>query len=164
MEDLTFTVRPGLVTGFLGPNGAGKTTTLRMILGLDLPTSGSATIDGRPHHELPSPLRVIGSMLEAQAVHPQRTTYKHLLYLAQSNSIPAGRVAEVLDLVGLADVAGRKAGCSPGSTRPTAPRSTSPRWTCVPSPPTPGTTSPRSTRPGPSPSPARTEGRRRALP
>ncbi|MGP3934948.1 ATP-binding cassette domain-containing protein [Nonomuraea sp. KM88] len=110
VDDLTVTVRPGLVTGFLGPNGAGKTTTLRMILGLDLPTSGSATVDGRPHHELPSPLRVIGSLLEAQAVHPQRTPYKHLLYLAQSNSIPAGRVTEVLDLVGLADVAGRKAG------------------------------------------------------
>ncbi|NBF00121.1 ATP-binding cassette domain-containing protein [Nonomuraea sp. KC401] len=110
VDDLTFTVRPGLVTGFLGPNGAGKTATMRMILGLDLPTSGSATIDGHPHRDLRDPLRVIGSLLDARAVHPQRTAYKHLLYLAQSNSIPAVRVAEVLDLVGLSDVAGRKAG------------------------------------------------------
>ncbi|SEG94228.1 ABC-2 type transport system ATP-binding protein [Nonomuraea solani] len=110
VDDLTFTVRPGLVTGFLGPNGAGKTTTMRMILGLDLPTAGTATIDGRAHHELPHPLRTIGSMLEAQAVHPQRTAYKHLLYLAQTNRIPSTRVDEVLHLVGMSEAAGRKAG------------------------------------------------------
>ncbi|AQZ69082.1 Methionine ABC transporter ATP-binding protein [[Actinomadura] parvosata subsp. kistnae] len=110
VDDLTFTVRPGLVTGFLGPNGAGKSTTMRMILGLDRPTAGQATIDGRHHHELPRPLRVIGSMLESQAVHPRRTAYKHLLYLAQTNDLPASRVHEVLDTVGLADVAGRPAG------------------------------------------------------
>ncbi|MEV1176019.1 ATP-binding cassette domain-containing protein, partial [Nonomuraea sp. NPDC049784] len=110
VDDLTFTVRPGLVTGFLGPNGAGKTTTMRMILGLDLPTSGTATINGRPHHTLRHPLRAVGSMLEAQAVHPGRSAYKHLLYLAQTNAIPDTRVADVLDLVGLTAAAGRKAG------------------------------------------------------
>ncbi|MGV9381518.1 ABC transporter ATP-binding protein [Nonomuraea sp. NPDC003707] len=110
VDDLTFTVRPGQVTGFLGPNGAGKTTTMRMVLGLDLPTSGTATINGRAHHELRHPLREVGSMLEAQAVHPRRSAYKHLLYLAQTNAVPDVRVAEVLDLVGLTAVAGRKAG------------------------------------------------------
>ncbi|MFC5830276.1 ATP-binding cassette domain-containing protein [Nonomuraea insulae] len=110
VDDLSFTVRPGLVTGFLGPNGAGKSTTLRMILGLDLPTSGTATILGRPHRELPHPLRTIGSLLDAQAVHPGRTAYKHLLYLAQTNGIPAARVDEVLGLVGLAEAAGEQAG------------------------------------------------------
>ncbi|MGP4100949.1 ABC transporter ATP-binding protein [Nonomuraea sp. KM90] len=110
VDDLSFTVRPGLVTGFLGPNGAGKTTTMRMILGLDLPTSGTVTINGRGPHDLPHPLRVIGSMLDSQAVHPQRTAYKHLLYLAQTNRLPVSRVEAVLDLVGLTDAAGRKAG------------------------------------------------------
>ncbi|MEU6711939.1 ATP-binding cassette domain-containing protein [Nonomuraea sp. NPDC046802] len=110
VDDLTFAVRPGLVTGFLGPNGAGKTTTMRMILGLDLPTSGTATINGRPHRELPHPLRTVGSLLEAQAVHPRRSARKHLLYLAQTNDLPAARVSEVLDLVGLSDAADRKAG------------------------------------------------------
>ncbi|MGN9839071.1 ABC transporter ATP-binding protein [Nonomuraea sp. H19] len=110
VDDLTFTVRAGLVTGFLGPNGAGKTTTMRMILGLDLPTSGTATINGRRHQDLPSPLREVGAMLEAQAVHPRRTARRHLLYLAQSNNLPTGRVADVLDLVGLTAAADRKAG------------------------------------------------------
>ncbi|MGW3348339.1 ABC transporter ATP-binding protein [Nonomuraea rubra] len=110
VDDLTFTVRPGLVTGFLGPNGAGKSTTMRMILGLDLPTAGTVTVNGRPHHELRHPLRVIGSMLDSRAVHPWRSAYKHLLYLAQSNDLPASRVDEVLHRVGLADVAGRRAG------------------------------------------------------
>ncbi|TMS00690.1 ABC transporter ATP-binding protein [Nonomuraea basaltis] len=110
VDDLTFTVRPGLVTGFLGPNGAGKTTTMRMILGLDLPTSGTATVNGRLCQDLPNPLREVGSLLEAQAVHPRRTARKHLLYLAQTNDLPATRVDEVLDLVGLTDAAGRKAG------------------------------------------------------
>ncbi|TMR17957.1 ABC transporter ATP-binding protein [Nonomuraea turkmeniaca] len=110
VDDLTFTVRPGLVTGFLGPNGAGKTTTMRMILGLDLPTSGTATISGRRHQDLPHPLRAVGALLEAQAVHPRRTARKHLLYLAQTNDLPPARVDEVLDLVGLTDAANRKAG------------------------------------------------------
>ncbi|GAA3565061.1 ABC transporter ATP-binding protein [Nonomuraea rosea] len=110
VDDLSFTVRPGLVTGFLGPNGAGKSTTMRMILGLDLPTSGTATVLGRAHHELPHPLRAVGSLLEAGAAHPRRTAYKHLLYLAQTNRLPASRVDEVLGLVGLADAAGRRAG------------------------------------------------------
>ncbi|MEV0164955.1 ABC transporter ATP-binding protein [Nonomuraea fuscirosea] len=110
VDDLTLLVRPGVVTGFLGPNGAGKSTTMRMILGLDLPTSGTATINGRAHHELPHPLRTIGSMLDARAAHPRRTAYKHLLYQAQTNAIPATRVDEVLDLVGLTEVAGKPAG------------------------------------------------------
>ncbi|MEV5896914.1 ABC transporter ATP-binding protein [Nonomuraea fuscirosea] len=110
VDDLTLVVRPGVVTGFLGPNGAGKSTTMRMILGLDLPTSGTATINGRAHHELPHPLRTIGSMLDARAAHPRRTAYKHLLYQAQTNAIPATRVDEVLDLVGLTEVAGKPAG------------------------------------------------------
>ncbi|MEV4473767.1 ATP-binding cassette domain-containing protein [Nonomuraea sp. NPDC049504] len=110
VDDLTFTVRPGLVTGFLGPNGAGKSTTMRMILGLDLPTSGSATVMGRPYRELRHPLHTIGSLLDASAVHPNRSAYKHLLFLAQTNGIPDTRVREVLDLVGLADAADRRAG------------------------------------------------------
>ncbi|MFI7703385.1 ABC transporter ATP-binding protein [Nonomuraea sp. NPDC049480] len=110
VDDLTFTVRPGLVTGFLGPNGAGKSTTMRMILGLDLPTSGTATVNGRLHRDLPHPLREVGSLLEAQAVHPHRTARKHLLYLAQTNKLPPARVDEVLDLVGLTDAANRRAG------------------------------------------------------
>ncbi|GII96175.1 ATP-binding protein [Sinosporangium siamense] len=92
VDDLSFTVRPGLVTGFLGPNGAGKSTAMRMILGLDLPTAGTATINGRAHAELVHPLRTIGAMLDARAVHPRRTAYKHLLYLAQTNGLPASRV------------------------------------------------------------------------
>ncbi|MFG1700308.1 ABC transporter ATP-binding protein [Nonomuraea sp. NPDC049309] len=110
VDHLTFTVQPGLVTGFLGPNGAGKSTTMRMIMGLDLPTSGTVTINGRRYHELRHPLRTIGAMLDARAVHPRRSAYKHLLYLAQSNGIPESRVGEVLELVGLADAADRPAG------------------------------------------------------
>ncbi|WP_433516013.1 ABC transporter ATP-binding protein [Nonomuraea sp. CA-143628] len=110
VDDLTFTVRPGLVTGFLGPNGAGKSTTMRMIVGLDLPTSGSVTVNGRAYRDLPQPLREVGALLEAQAVHPHRSAYNHLRYLAQTNGIHDRRVAEVLDLVGLRDAARRKAG------------------------------------------------------
>ena len=110
VDGLDFTVRPGVVTGFLGPNGAGKTTTMRMILGLDLPTSGSVTIGGRLYRDLPTPLREVGSLLDAQALHPRRSASDHLRYLAQSNGIPTGRVAEVLDLVGLSNAAGRSAG------------------------------------------------------
>src|SRR5687767_5243774 len=108
VDDLSFVVRPGRVTGFLGPNGAGKSTTLRMVLGLDTPSAGTVTVDGRPYRELADPLRVVGSMLDARAVHGGRTAYHHLLWLAHSNGIGRGRVHEVLDTTGLAAVAGRR--------------------------------------------------------
>ncbi len=110
VDGLSFDVRPGVVTGFLGPNGAGKTSTMRMILGLDRPTSGSATIGGRRYADLPVPLREVGALLDAQAVHPRRTAFGHLLSLAYGNGIGRRRVEEVLGLVGLADVAGRRPG------------------------------------------------------
>jgi ABC-2 type transport system ATP-binding protein len=105
VDDLTFTIRPGIVTGFLGPNGAGKSTTMRMILGLDAPTSGTATIDGKPLAEHVSPLATIGSLLDAKAVHPKRSARNHLRALAATNGIGDSRVDEVLALVGLSDVA-----------------------------------------------------------
>jgi ABC-2 type transport system ATP-binding protein len=110
VDDLTFTVRPGVVTGFLGPNGAGKSTTMRLILGLDRATSGSVTVNGRPYAQHRHPLREVGALLEARAVHPGRSAYHHLLALAQSNGIPRSRVADVIDAVGLGDVARRRAG------------------------------------------------------
>jgi ABC-2 type transport system ATP-binding protein len=110
VDDLSFTVRPGIVTGFLGPNGAGKSTTMRMILGLDSPTAGSATIAGRSLREHPAPLTELGALLEAKAMHPRRSAYNHLRALATTTGIPPHRVDEVLDLVGLTDVAGRAAG------------------------------------------------------
>jgi ABC-2 type transport system ATP-binding protein len=110
VDGLSFQVPRGVVTGFLGPNGAGKSTTMRMMLDLDRPTSGSVTIDGRAYHQLHQPLKHIGALLEAKAVHPGRTAYNHLLWLARSNRIPAGRVDEVLGLVGLREVAKRKSG------------------------------------------------------
>jgi len=110
VDDLTFSVRPGIVTGFLGPNGAGKSTTMRMILGLDAPTSGTATVDGRPLAEHPLPLRSMGALLEAKAVHPSRSAYDHLRALAVTNGIGTDRVDEVLDIVGLGDVARRGSG------------------------------------------------------
>ena len=110
VDHLSFTVRPGTVTGFLGPNGAGKSTTMRLILGLDRPTSGTATIDGKRYQELTAPLRVVGALLEAGAVHPGRSAYNHLLYLAQTQAIPTRRVDQVLDLVGLHDVAHDRVG------------------------------------------------------
>ena len=110
VSDLTFTVRPGVVTGFLGPNGAGKTTTMRMILGLDEPTSGSVTVNGRPPRVHAAPLRELGGMLDPRAVHPSRSAYHHLLALAQTNGIRRSRVEEVIDAVGLRAVAGRGAG------------------------------------------------------
>ena len=109
-SDLTFTVRPGVVTGFLGPNGAGKTTTMRMILGLDEPTSGSVTVNGRPPRSHAAPLHELGGMLDPRAVHPSRSAYHHLLALAQTNGICRSRVEEVIDAVGLRAVAGRGAG------------------------------------------------------
>ncbi len=110
VDELSFTVRPGIVTGFLGPNGAGKSTTMRMILGLDAPTSGTATIDGRPLAEHPLPLASLGALLEAGAVHPSRSAYDHLRALAVTNGIGTARVDEVLDIVGLGDVARRRSG------------------------------------------------------
>jgi ABC-2 type transport system ATP-binding protein len=110
VDDLTFTVRPGVVTGFLGPNGAGKSTTMRLILGLDRATSGSVTVNGRPYAQHRHPLREVGALLEARAVHPGRSAYHHLLALAQSNAIPRRRVADVIDAVGLGDVARRRTG------------------------------------------------------
>ena len=110
VSDLTFTVRPGTVTGFLGPNGAGKTTTMRLILGLDQPTSGSVTVNGRPPRTHTAPLRELGGMLDPRAVHPSRSAYHHLLALAQTNGIRRSRVDEVIDAVGLREVAGRGAG------------------------------------------------------
>ncbi|WP_448318175.1 ATP-binding cassette domain-containing protein [Streptomyces sp. CO7] len=108
VNDLTFEVRPGIVTGFLGPNGAGKSTTMRMILGLDHPTSGAVRIEGRRYAELHDPLRTIGALLDANANHGGRSAYHHLLCLAQSNGLPERRVHEVLDVVGLTAVARKK--------------------------------------------------------
>ncbi|MBP1162312.1 ABC-2 type transport system ATP-binding protein [Rhodococcus sp. PvR044] len=110
VEDLTFTVQPGMVTGFLGPNGAGKSTTMRMILGLDRPTAGTALIDGKRYHDLKQPLRTVGALLDAKWVHPNRSAKAHLQWMAASNGIPMSRVDEVLRLVGLTEVAGKKAG------------------------------------------------------
>ena len=110
VDDLSFTVKPGIVTGFLGPNGAGKSTTMRMILGLDQPTSGAALIEGKPYRELKTPLRTVGALLDAKWVHPNRSARAHLQWMAASNGIPKSRVDEVLGLVGLSEVAGKKAG------------------------------------------------------
>ncbi|MDA8359902.1 MAG: ATP-binding cassette domain-containing protein [Actinomycetota bacterium] len=110
VDGLSFDVRPGKVTGFLGPNGAGKSTTMRMILGLDRPDSGSVTVNGRLYRGLAWPLREVGALLEAKAIHPGRTAYAHLWMLAKTNHIPRRRVEEVLDLVGLSSVAGQRAG------------------------------------------------------
>ncbi|MEU5022828.1 ABC transporter ATP-binding protein [Streptomyces milbemycinicus] len=110
VKDLTFTVDPGHVTGFLGPNGAGKSTTLRMILGLHEPTSGSVTVEGRPFAARPRGLRHVGSLLDAQEVHGGRSAVAHLSALARSNRIPRRRVDEVLERVGLAEVARRRIG------------------------------------------------------
>lgn len=110
VDDLSFSVKPGIVTGFLGPNGAGKSTTMRMILGLDTPTSGEATIDGQRYKEIKNPLSKVGALIDAKAVHPNRSAANHLKWLAQSNGIPTSRVGEVLNTVGLSDVAKKKAG------------------------------------------------------
>jgi ABC-2 type transport system ATP-binding protein len=108
VDDVTFTVDPGRVTGFLGPNGAGKSTTMRMILGLDTPTSGSVTVNGIPYWQLSDPLKVVGALLDAKAVDGGRSAANHLRWLAVSNGIDRRRVPEVLDLVGLSDVAGQR--------------------------------------------------------
>jgi ABC-2 type transport system ATP-binding protein len=110
VDHLSFEVKPGQVTGFLGPNGAGKSTTMRLILGLDRPTGGSVTVNGRRYNELRSPLYEVGALLDAKAVHGGRTARNHLLALAQSNGISPGRVDEVIELVGLTAVAGKRVG------------------------------------------------------
>jgi ABC-2 type transport system ATP-binding protein len=110
VDALSFDVRPGSVTGFLGPNGSGKSTTMRLILGLDRPDAGQARIGGRRYHELRWPLREVGAMLEAKAFHPGRSARGHLAALAAGNAIPRARVDQVLDMAGLAGVAGRRAG------------------------------------------------------
>jgi ABC-2 type transport system ATP-binding protein len=110
VDHLSFTVEPGRVTGFLGPNGAGKSTTMRIILGLDHPTGGSATINGKPYAELSTPLRMVGAVLEAKSVHTGRSARNHLLFLAQTQGLPSSRVDAMLDLVGLRPVASKRAG------------------------------------------------------
>jgi ABC-2 type transport system ATP-binding protein len=110
VDHLSFTVQPGRVTGFLGPNGAGKSTTMRLLLGLDRPQSGTATIDGKRYAELADPLRTVGALLEARSVHSGRSARNHLVFLAQSQGLPTKRADEVLDMVGLRDVAGKRAG------------------------------------------------------
>ncbi|MEU3887626.1 ABC transporter ATP-binding protein [Streptomyces sp. NPDC029041] len=108
VRDLSFTVRPGTITGFLGPNGAGKSTTMRMLLGLDAPTRGHATVAGRSYAAHPAPLTEVGALLEARSVHPGRTAYHHLRALAHTHGIPSARVEQVLGLTGLTDVAHRR--------------------------------------------------------
>ncbi|XRQ10321.1 ATP-binding cassette domain-containing protein [Actinomadura welshii] len=110
VADLSLTVEPGLVTGFLGPNGAGKSTTMRMVLGLDEPTAGTALVSGRRYARFRHPLHEVGALLDARAVHPGRGGRAHLLAMARSNGIPRRRVDEVLDMVGLPDVAAKRAG------------------------------------------------------
>ena len=110
VQDLSFAIRPGIVTGFLGPNGAGKSTTMRVILGLDKPTAGSARVNGRAYRVFPAPLHEVGAMLEARAIHTGRSAYNHLLAMAQTHGIGRRRVEEMIELVGLTDVARKRAG------------------------------------------------------
>src|ERR1700758_1988301 len=108
VDNLSFVIEPGRVTGFLGPNGAGKTTTMRCILGLDYPNEGAVTVDGKTYNNLAYPMREVGALLDAKAVHGGRSAYSHLLCLAQTNSLPKRRVNEVLELVGLTEVASKR--------------------------------------------------------
>ncbi len=108
VDDLSFTVQPGVVTGFLGPNGAGKSTTMRMVLGLDHPTTGTATVNGRPYTKCPAPLREVGALIDAKDVHGGRKARQHLLAVARSNGLPDSRVDRVLEVAGLQSVAGRR--------------------------------------------------------
>lgn len=110
VDDLSFVVRPGIVTGFLGPNGAGKSTTMRMIVGLDAPTSGTVTVNGRHYADSPAPLSEVGVLLEAKAVHGGRSASAHLRALAQTNGIPRSRVEQLIEMVGLREVASRRVG------------------------------------------------------
>ncbi len=110
VDDLSFTVQPGIVTGFLGPNGSGKSTTMRLIVGLDRPTAGGATVNGRRYRDFPAPLHEVGILLEARSVHTGRSAANHLLALAQTHGISKKRVVELIDLVGLHEVANKRAG------------------------------------------------------
>jgi ABC-2 type transport system ATP-binding protein len=110
VDGLSFTVQPGIVTGFLGPNGSGKSTTMRLILGLDAPTRGDVTVNGGHYRDFSSPLHEVGALLEARSVHTGRSAYNHLLALARTHGIPKSRVLEMIDLVGLHDVARKRAG------------------------------------------------------
>jgi ABC-2 type transport system ATP-binding protein len=110
VDDLSFTVQPGIVTGFLGPNGSGKSTTMRLILGLDSPSAGSVTVNGKHYRDHPAPLHEVGALLEARSVHTGRSARNHLLALAQTHGIPKRRVDELIDLVGLREVAKKRAG------------------------------------------------------
>ena len=110
VNDLSFTVRPGIVTGFLGPNGAGKSTTMRMILGLDRPTSGQALINGRPYSSVHAPMQLVGALLDAKDIHGGRTARAHLNALVQSNGLPKRRVDEVLAMTGMTDAAAASRG------------------------------------------------------
>jgi ABC-2 type transport system ATP-binding protein len=110
VDGLSFTVRPGIVTGFLGPNGSGKSTTMRLILGLDRPASGDVTVNGKHYRDHPAPLHEVGALLESRSVHPGRSARNHLLALAQTHGISRKRVDELIDLVGLHDVAKKRAG------------------------------------------------------
>jgi ABC-2 type transport system ATP-binding protein len=110
VSDLTFTVKPGIVTGFLGPNGSGKSTTMRLILGLDAPSEGEVKVNGRRYADFPAPLREVGALLEARSVHTGRSAYNHLLALAQTHGIPRSRVDDLIEIVGLESVAKKRAG------------------------------------------------------
>ncbi len=110
VDGLTFTVKPGIVTGFLGPNGSGKSTTMRMIIGLDRPTAGTVTVNGKSYRDFPAPLHEVGALLEARAVHTGRSAYYHLLALAQTHGVPKARVTDVIDRVGLHEVARKRVG------------------------------------------------------
>ena len=110
VDGLTFSVQPGIVTGFLGPNGSGKSTTMRLILGLDRPTAGTVTVNGKHYRDFPAPLHEVGALLEARAVHTGRSAYNHLLALAQTHGVPKARVNELIDRVGLREVARKRVG------------------------------------------------------
>jgi ABC-2 type transport system ATP-binding protein len=110
VHSLSFTIAPGTVTGFLGPNGAGKSTTMRMIMGLDRPTSGTVTVNGKPYRQHRAPLREVGALLEASAVHPGRSARSHLRSMAATHNIKASRVSEVIEMTGLAGVATKRVG------------------------------------------------------
>src|SRR6201991_445074 len=110
VDDVSFVVRPGVVTGFLGPHGAGKSTTMRMIVGLDAPTQGAVRVNGRVYRSFTAPLHEVGALLEARAIHTGRSAFHHLLAMAQTHGIPRSRVDEVIDLVGISTVARKRAG------------------------------------------------------
>jgi ABC-2 type transport system ATP-binding protein len=144
VDDLSFTIRPGHVTGFLGPNGAGKTTTMRLLLGLDRPTAGSVTIDGKPFAQVYSAMREVGALLDAKAVHGGRSAYSHLWCLAATNGIPRSRVDEVIGIVGLEEVARKR---SKGFSLGMSQRRSSPCSACSPTGPARSSGTPRGRSP-----------------